>query len=150
MRYEALQTLCSAPPSDVLNCENWTTLCEKLTVYLSDPDPVFSVRKCLQKYKHFLFFFPYHSRSKWNIIFFNSSSNIYGNSPPAFELSSFFFFFFRELAYYIMIKFRVWLESHFIAKTDFISICVLFLSSKGTSKYLCHCFSIKKNILALV
>lgn len=53
----------------VLNCENWTTLCEKLTVYLSDPDPVFSVRKCHLKYKHFLFF-PYHSRSKWNIIFF--------------------------------------------------------------------------------
>ncbi|KAJ8779800.1 hypothetical protein J1605_012287 [Eschrichtius robustus] len=49
VRYEGLQTLCSAPPSDVLNCENWTTLCEKLTVYLSDPDPVFSVRKCLQK-----------------------------------------------------------------------------------------------------
>uniref|UniRef100_A0A4X1TJV2 Protein broad-minded n=1 Tax=Sus scrofa TaxID=9823 RepID=A0A4X1TJV2_PIG len=44
VRYEALQTLCSAPPSDVLNCENWTTLCEKLTVFLSDPDPVFSDR----------------------------------------------------------------------------------------------------------
>ncbi|KAF4025094.1 hypothetical protein G4228_017022, partial [Cervus hanglu yarkandensis] len=44
VRYEALQTLCSAPPSDVLNCENWTTLCEKLTVYLSDPDPVFRDR----------------------------------------------------------------------------------------------------------
>ncbi|XP_059033689.1 protein broad-minded isoform X3 [Mustela lutreola] len=44
VRYEALQTLCSAPPSDVLNCENWTTLCEKLTVCLSDPDPVFSDR----------------------------------------------------------------------------------------------------------
>uniref|UniRef100_A0A8C6CV48 Protein broad-minded n=1 Tax=Moschus moschiferus TaxID=68415 RepID=A0A8C6CV48_MOSMO len=44
VRYEALQTLCSAPPSDVLNCENWTTLCEKLTTYLSDPDPVFSDR----------------------------------------------------------------------------------------------------------
>uniref|UniRef100_A0A7N9IGJ1 TBC1 domain family member 32 n=1 Tax=Macaca fascicularis TaxID=9541 RepID=A0A7N9IGJ1_MACFA len=44
VRYEALQTLCSAPPSDVLNCENWTTLCEKLTVSLSDPDPVFSDR----------------------------------------------------------------------------------------------------------
>uniref|UniRef100_A0A2K5RDT2 Protein broad-minded n=1 Tax=Cebus imitator TaxID=2715852 RepID=A0A2K5RDT2_CEBIM len=44
MRYEALQTLCSAPPSDVLNCENWTTLCEKLTMSLSDPDPVFSDR----------------------------------------------------------------------------------------------------------
>ncbi|VTJ66619.1 Hypothetical predicted protein [Marmota monax] len=44
VRYDALQTLCSAPPSDVLNCENWTTLCEKLTLCLSDPDPVFSDR----------------------------------------------------------------------------------------------------------
>ncbi|XP_062953804.1 protein broad-minded isoform X2 [Cynocephalus volans] len=44
VRYEALQTLCSAPPSDVLNCENWTALCEKLTVSLSDPNPVFSDR----------------------------------------------------------------------------------------------------------
>ncbi|KAK1337990.1 hypothetical protein QTO34_001094 [Cnephaeus nilssonii] len=44
VRYEALHMLCSAPPSDVLNCENWTTLCEKLTASLSDPDPVFSVR----------------------------------------------------------------------------------------------------------
>ncbi|KAB1275553.1 Protein broad-minded [Camelus dromedarius] len=44
VKYEALQTLCSAPPSDVLNCENWTTLCEKLTVSLSDPDPVFTDR----------------------------------------------------------------------------------------------------------
>ncbi|CAH6778190.1 Tbc1d32 [Phodopus roborovskii] len=44
VRYEALQTLCSAPPSDVLNCENWTTLCEKLTASLSDPDPMFTDR----------------------------------------------------------------------------------------------------------
>ncbi|KAM5325186.1 protein broad-minded [Glossophaga mutica] len=44
VRYEALHTLCSAPPSDVLTCENWTTLCEKLTMSLSDPDPVFSDR----------------------------------------------------------------------------------------------------------
>ncbi|XP_008834019.3 protein broad-minded, partial [Nannospalax galili] len=44
VRYEALQTLCSAPPSDVLNCENWTTLCERLTMSLSDPDPVFNDR----------------------------------------------------------------------------------------------------------
>nr|XP_006981329.1 protein broad-minded isoform X2 [Peromyscus maniculatus bairdii] len=44
VRYEALQTLCSAPPSDVLNCENWTTLCEKLTSSLSDPDPTFTDR----------------------------------------------------------------------------------------------------------
>lgn len=44
VRYEALHMLCSAPPSDVLTCENWTTLCEKLTMSLSDPDPVFSDR----------------------------------------------------------------------------------------------------------
>ncbi|XP_054425862.1 protein broad-minded [Pteronotus mesoamericanus] len=44
VRYEALHMLCSAPPSDVLNCENWTTVCEKLTMSLSDPDPVFSDR----------------------------------------------------------------------------------------------------------
>lgn len=44
VRYEALQTLCSAPPSDVLSCENWTTLCEKLTTSLSDPDPMFTDR----------------------------------------------------------------------------------------------------------
>ncbi|XP_076773149.1 protein broad-minded isoform X3 [Arvicanthis niloticus] len=44
VRYEALQTLCSAPPSDVLGCENWTALCEKLTTSLSDPDPMFTDR----------------------------------------------------------------------------------------------------------
>ncbi|XP_029398335.1 protein broad-minded isoform X2 [Mus pahari] len=44
VRYEALQILCSAPPSDVLSCENWTTLCEKLTTSLSDPDPMFTDR----------------------------------------------------------------------------------------------------------
>ncbi|XP_074043569.1 protein broad-minded isoform X3 [Macrotis lagotis] len=44
VRLEAMQTLCSAPPSDILNCENWTTLCEKLTVSLSDPDPTFNDR----------------------------------------------------------------------------------------------------------
>ncbi|XP_013372112.1 PREDICTED: protein broad-minded isoform X4 [Chinchilla lanigera] len=44
VRYEALQTLCAAPPSDVLNCENWTLLCERLMASLSDPDPVFSDR----------------------------------------------------------------------------------------------------------
>ncbi|XP_012998946.1 protein broad-minded isoform X2 [Cavia porcellus] len=44
VRHEALQTLCSAPPSDVLNCEDWTTLCERLAASLSEPDPVFSDR----------------------------------------------------------------------------------------------------------
>ncbi|XP_068933050.1 protein broad-minded isoform X2 [Petaurus breviceps papuanus] len=44
VRFEAMQTLCSAPPSDVLNYENWTTLCEKLTVCLADPDPAFNDR----------------------------------------------------------------------------------------------------------
>ncbi|KAM9000898.1 protein broad-minded isoform X4 [Sarcophilus harrisii] len=44
VRLEAMLALCSAPPSDVLNCENWTTLCEKLTVSLADPDPAFNDR----------------------------------------------------------------------------------------------------------
>ncbi|XP_072499268.1 protein broad-minded isoform X2 [Notamacropus eugenii] len=44
IRLKAMQTLCSVPPSDVLNCENWTTLCEKLTICLADPDPAFNDR----------------------------------------------------------------------------------------------------------
>ncbi|KAM4865994.1 LOW QUALITY PROTEIN: protein broad-minded [Thomomys bottae] len=59
VRYEALQALCSAPPSDVLNCENWTTLCEKLTVSLSDPDPVFSDR-ILKFYAQTFTLSPFH------------------------------------------------------------------------------------------
>ncbi|XP_078226898.1 protein broad-minded isoform X4 [Callithrix jacchus] len=59
VRYEALQTLCSAPLSDVLNCENWTTLCEKLTVSLSDPDPAFSDR-ILKFYAQTFSFSPLH------------------------------------------------------------------------------------------
>ncbi|KAK2114268.1 hypothetical protein P7K49_008534 [Saguinus oedipus] len=59
VRYEALQTLCSAPLSDVLNCENWTTLCEKLTVCLSDPDPAFSDR-ILKFYAQTFSFSPLH------------------------------------------------------------------------------------------
>nr|XP_014349915.1 PREDICTED: protein broad-minded isoform X2 [Latimeria chalumnae] len=42
MRQEALQTLCCAPPSDVLNCESWITLRKNLTVALSDPDSALS------------------------------------------------------------------------------------------------------------
>lgn len=89
VRYEALQTLCSAPPSDVLNCENWTSLCDKLKVALSDPDPVFSVRQCLQKLFKIISV-SHHPRSKWNmIVFFNSSSNICRTSLLAFQLSKF-------------------------------------------------------------
>uniref|UniRef100_A0A6I8NMV1 Protein broad-minded n=1 Tax=Ornithorhynchus anatinus TaxID=9258 RepID=A0A6I8NMV1_ORNAN len=44
VRHEAMQILCSAPPSDVLNCENWPVLREKLTVALADPDLAFSDR----------------------------------------------------------------------------------------------------------
>ncbi|XP_072355460.1 protein broad-minded isoform X1 [Scyliorhinus torazame] len=39
VRREALQTLCCAPPSDVLNCECWVTLRRHLATALSDPDP---------------------------------------------------------------------------------------------------------------
>uniref|UniRef100_A0A4W3HU12 Protein broad-minded n=1 Tax=Callorhinchus milii TaxID=7868 RepID=A0A4W3HU12_CALMI len=38
VRREALQTLCCAPPSDVLNCECWVTLRKCLATTLSDPD----------------------------------------------------------------------------------------------------------------
>ncbi|NXT00180.1 BROMI protein, partial [Jacana jacana] len=42
VRQEALQTLCFAPPSDVLNSEHWPTLRKHLTMSLSDPDATFS------------------------------------------------------------------------------------------------------------
>uniref|UniRef100_A0A670Y230 Protein broad-minded n=1 Tax=Pseudonaja textilis TaxID=8673 RepID=A0A670Y230_PSETE len=42
VRQEAIQTLCSAPPSDILNCESWSTLRKYLATALSDPDSSFS------------------------------------------------------------------------------------------------------------
>uniref|UniRef100_W5NL30 Protein broad-minded n=1 Tax=Lepisosteus oculatus TaxID=7918 RepID=W5NL30_LEPOC len=42
VRWEALQTLCCAPPSDVLSCESWTGLRRNLSAALGDPDPAFS------------------------------------------------------------------------------------------------------------
>ncbi|XP_005433974.2 protein broad-minded [Falco cherrug] len=42
VRQEALQTLCFAPPSDVLNFESWPNLRKHLTMSLSDPDATFS------------------------------------------------------------------------------------------------------------
>ncbi|XP_026857483.2 protein broad-minded isoform X2 [Electrophorus electricus] len=39
VRWEALQLLCCAPPSDVLSCENWSGLHRNLSAALSDPDP---------------------------------------------------------------------------------------------------------------
>ncbi|XP_007897852.2 LOW QUALITY PROTEIN: protein broad-minded [Callorhinchus milii] len=42
VRREALQTLCCAPPSDVLNCECWVTLRKCLATTLSDPDATLS------------------------------------------------------------------------------------------------------------
>ncbi|KAH0622269.1 hypothetical protein JD844_024422 [Phrynosoma platyrhinos] len=42
VRQEAMQTLCSAPPSDILNCESWTNLRKHLAAALSDPDLTFS------------------------------------------------------------------------------------------------------------
>lgn len=46
-RQEAIQTLCSAPPSDILNCESWSNLRKHLAAALLDPDSNFSVRKLL-------------------------------------------------------------------------------------------------------
>ncbi|KFW68226.1 Protein broad-minded, partial [Pygoscelis adeliae] len=42
VRQEALQTLCFAPPSDILNSESWPNLRKHLTTSLSDPDATFS------------------------------------------------------------------------------------------------------------
>ncbi|XP_062980795.1 protein broad-minded [Elgaria multicarinata webbii] len=42
IRQEAMQTLCSAPPSDILNCESWANLRKHLATALSDPDSNFS------------------------------------------------------------------------------------------------------------
>ncbi|XP_041043400.1 protein broad-minded isoform X4 [Carcharodon carcharias] len=42
VRQEALQTLCCAPPSDVLNCDCWATLRKHLAAALSDPDSALS------------------------------------------------------------------------------------------------------------
>ncbi|NWJ10819.1 BROMI protein, partial [Crypturellus undulatus] len=42
VRQEALQTLFSAPPSDILNSESWPKLRKHLTMSLSDPDAAFS------------------------------------------------------------------------------------------------------------
>ncbi|XP_009997507.1 PREDICTED: protein broad-minded [Chaetura pelagica] len=42
VRQEALQTLCCAPPSDILSSESWPQLRKHLTMSLSDPDAAFS------------------------------------------------------------------------------------------------------------
>uniref|UniRef100_A0A8B9TCB4 Protein broad-minded n=1 Tax=Anas platyrhynchos TaxID=8839 RepID=A0A8B9TCB4_ANAPL len=42
VRQEALQTLCFAPPSNVLNSAGWPNLRKHLTMSLSDPDATFS------------------------------------------------------------------------------------------------------------
>ncbi|KAM6279164.1 protein broad-minded isoform 2-T2 [Porphyrio hochstetteri] len=42
VRQKALQTLCIAPPSDILNSESWPNLRKHLTMSLSDPDAAFS------------------------------------------------------------------------------------------------------------
>ncbi|XP_063185770.1 protein broad-minded isoform X2 [Chroicocephalus ridibundus] len=42
VRQEAVETLCFAPPSDILNSESWPNLRKHLTMSLSDPDGTFS------------------------------------------------------------------------------------------------------------
>lgn len=42
VRQDAIQSLCSAPPSDILNCESWTNLRKHLAAALLDPDSNFS------------------------------------------------------------------------------------------------------------
>uniref|UniRef100_A0A4W4ES49 Protein broad-minded n=1 Tax=Electrophorus electricus TaxID=8005 RepID=A0A4W4ES49_ELEEL len=56
VRWEALQLLCCAPPSDVLSCENWSGLHRNLSAALSDPDPDLSETfKYAHLNVHFLF-----------------------------------------------------------------------------------------------
>lgn len=43
VRWEALQALCCAPPSDVLSCESGSSLHKQLAAALADPDPHLSV-----------------------------------------------------------------------------------------------------------
>lgn len=38
VRWEALQVLCSAPPSDVLSCESWSSLRKNLCAALTEPE----------------------------------------------------------------------------------------------------------------
>ncbi|XP_041109032.1 protein broad-minded [Polyodon spathula] len=42
VRWDALQTLCCAPPSDVISCESWTILRKHLSAALADPDSALS------------------------------------------------------------------------------------------------------------
>uniref|UniRef100_A0A8C9V6F3 Protein broad-minded n=1 Tax=Scleropages formosus TaxID=113540 RepID=A0A8C9V6F3_SCLFO len=44
VRWEALQLLCCAPPSDVLSSESWYSLCRSLSAALADPDPELILR----------------------------------------------------------------------------------------------------------
>ncbi|XP_042312959.1 protein broad-minded [Sceloporus undulatus] len=44
VRQEAMQTLCSAPPSDILNCDSWANLRKHLAAALSDSELNFSDR----------------------------------------------------------------------------------------------------------
>ncbi|XP_010636555.1 protein broad-minded [Fukomys damarensis] len=81
VRREALQVLCSAPPSDILGCENWAVLCERLTAALSDPDPVFSDR-ILKFYAQTFVLLPLHmtkeiytSLAKYLELYFLSREN---------------------------------------------------------------------------
>ncbi|RXM31294.1 hypothetical protein EOD39_7152 [Acipenser ruthenus] len=49
VRWDALQTLCCAPPSDVINCESWTILRKHLSAALADPDSAMSIVASLQQ-----------------------------------------------------------------------------------------------------
>uniref|UniRef100_A0A3B4WUY0 Protein broad-minded n=1 Tax=Seriola lalandi dorsalis TaxID=1841481 RepID=A0A3B4WUY0_SERLL len=61
VRWEALQVLCCAPPSDVLSCESWSSLRRKLCAALTEPDPDISQDNVL------LFFAKSFSSSPMNV-----------------------------------------------------------------------------------
>ncbi|XP_030054422.1 protein broad-minded isoform X2 [Microcaecilia unicolor] len=81
VRREAMHTLCSAPPSDVLNCESWTTLRKTLMVSLEDPDSIFT-EKILRFYAKMFSSSPinmtrevYTSLAKHSELYFLSGEN---------------------------------------------------------------------------
>ncbi|KAJ8270729.1 hypothetical protein GJAV_G00118590 [Gymnothorax javanicus] len=57
VRLEALQSLCCAPPSDVLSCESWSSLRKNLSAALADPNPSLS-DKVLRFFAKNLIFIP--------------------------------------------------------------------------------------------
>uniref|UniRef100_A0A8D0BTL6 TBC1 domain family member 32 n=1 Tax=Salvator merianae TaxID=96440 RepID=A0A8D0BTL6_SALMN len=94
VRQEAMQTLCSAPPSDILNCENWANLRKHLAVALSDPDSTFS-DKVLKFFAKTFSSSPlnmtrelYTSLAKYLELYFRSEDNYVPSIPMGIDMTN--------------------------------------------------------------